>query len=469
MKVCINCGTQVANDAKFCPSCGGSEFQPVQVQPTNQGMPNQAQTQYGQPVQNQGQPVQGQPQYGQTMPNQGQPMQGQPQQYGQQVPNQGHPIQGQPQYGQAMPNQSQPMQGQPQFGQPMQQQSVYGNAAKSVVNSATTKLNEFTGESGAVSINLKDLFSEVGKKHTNAEADEIFIAGTSKTTPDLKNVSETWGRPWLFSRFFMGSLVAFIALYFASTQWQVPTVSAGLVLIGAFAVPVTGLIFFFESNAFKNFSIFETLKVFFIGGVMAIFITLLLSIIIGGNDMSTWSGALTIGIVEEVGKLIIIVYFIRKYVVTHILNGLLIGAAVGAGFAAFETAGYIMTAWTSQATSLAFLGLGADGSDVLGITFARAWTALGTHMVWAAIAGGALIIAKRAAEFKMNQLMNKNFLVFFVIAIGLHTVWDKIAGSWIGMEAYIGLIALIVIAWIAVFTLMNAGLKEIAHMHEGQQ
>ncbi|WP_188109946.1 PrsW family glutamic-type intramembrane protease [Periweissella cryptocerci] len=350
----------------------------------------------------------------------------------------------------------------------MPNQNAYGNAAKSVVNSATSKLNEFTGESGAININLKDLFSEVGKKHTNAEADEVFIAGTSKTTPDLANISENWSRPWLFSRFFMGSLVAFIALFFASTEWQIPTVSAGLILIGAFAVPVTGLIFFFESNAFKNFSIFETLKVFFIGGVMAIFITLLLTIIIGDGDISTWSGALLVGAVEEVGKLIIIVYFVRKYVVTHILNGILIGAAVGAGFAAFETAGYIMTAWTSQATSLAFLGLGTDGSDVLGITFARAWTTLGTHMVWAAIAGGALIIAKRAAEFKMNQLTNKNFLVFFLIAVGLHTVWDKIAGSWIGMDAYIGLIALIVVAWITVFTLMNAGLKEIAHMHEKQ-
>ena len=40
-----------------------------------------------------------------------------------------------------------------------------------------------------------------------------------------------------------------------------------------------------------------------------------------------------IGLVEETGKALIIVYFVNKLKTNKILNGLLIGAAIGAGFA----------------------------------------------------------------------------------------------------------------------------------------
>lgn len=44
-------------------------------------------------------------------------------------------------------------------------------------------INDYIGNSNAVSLNWKDLFSAVGKKHTTEEAEDIFICGTSKTTP----------------------------------------------------------------------------------------------------------------------------------------------------------------------------------------------------------------------------------------------------------------------------------------------
>lgn len=45
------------------------------------------------------------------------------------------------------------------------------------------------------------MFSEVFKPHTKNEADEIFIAGTAKTTPAICDISEEWGKPWLFSQY----------------------------------------------------------------------------------------------------------------------------------------------------------------------------------------------------------------------------------------------------------------------------
>ena len=145
MAFCGNCGTQVGDDADFCPNCGqklkgemeqpAEQAAPVQEQPAEQAAPVQEQpaeqetpvqeqpAEQEAPVQEQpaeqAAPVQGQPQQGQF---QGQPQQGQFQSQPQQGQFQGQPqqgqFQGQPQQGQF---QSQPQQGQFQ-GQPQQGQ-----------------------------------------------------------------------------------------------------------------------------------------------------------------------------------------------------------------------------------------------------------------------------------------------------------------------------------------------------------
>ncbi|WNW15421.1 zinc ribbon domain-containing protein [Lactiplantibacillus plantarum] len=73
------------------------------------------------------------------------------------------------------------------------------NQFKEIYNNATAKLNHYTGEEGAVKVNIVDLFSEVFKHHTKDEAKSIFIAGTETTTPALADVSDEWAKPWLFS------------------------------------------------------------------------------------------------------------------------------------------------------------------------------------------------------------------------------------------------------------------------------
>src|SRR5262249_46213920 len=55
-----------------------------------------------------------------------------------------------------------------------------------------------------------------------------------------------------------------------------------------------------------------------------------------------WLGASQAGIVEETGKLLAVVLVVRNTKYKYMLNGMVFGAAIGAGFAAFETAGYIM-------------------------------------------------------------------------------------------------------------------------------
>ncbi|PRO85317.1 PrsW family intramembrane metalloprotease [Lactiplantibacillus pentosus] len=332
------------------------------------------------------------------------------------------------------------------------------NQIKGFYDSATAKLSHYTGEEGAVKVNIGDLFSEVFKHHTKDEANSIFIAGTKTTTPALADVSDEWAKPWLFSRILLGFLLAFAALLYMADSFDNSNAIPGLIMVGAFAVPFSGLVFFFEANAFKDISLFEIVKVFFIGGIFSLVVTLFLYQFVSFSAANQIFGVLTlkdslaIGLVEELGKVLIVSYFISQLDVRHILDGILIGAAVGAGFAAFETAGYIYNAGTN---------------DLVAVAILRGWSAIGGHLVWAAIAGGAIMIVKRDQPFKFSQLLDTRFLVFFILAVLMHATWDwdvTVLGS-----DYLKLILLIVLAWIVVFVLMNAGLKEISHLKQQAQ
>lgn len=332
------------------------------------------------------------------------------------------------------------------------------NQIKGFYDSATAKLSHYTGEEGAVKVNIGDLFSEVFKHHTKDEANSIFIAGTKTTTPALADVSDEWAKPWLFSRILLGFLLAFAALLYMADSFDNSNAIPGLIMVGAFAVPFSGLVFFFEANAFKDISLFEIVKVFFIGGIFSLVVTLFLYQFVSFSAANQIFGVLTlkdslaIGLVEELGKVLIVSYFISQLDVHHILDGILIGAAVGAGFAAFETAGYIYNAGTN---------------DLVAVAILRGWSAIGGHLVWAAIAGGAIMIVKRDQPFKFSQLLDTRFLVFFILAVLMHATWDwdvTVLGS-----DYLKLILLIVLAWIVVFVLMNAGLKEISHLNQQAQ
>lgn len=68
------------------------------------------------------------------------------------------------------------------------------NEARSLFDNATKSIGRLAGNDESLNLNLKDMFSEVFKPHTKNEADEIFIAGTAKTTPAICDISEEWGK-----------------------------------------------------------------------------------------------------------------------------------------------------------------------------------------------------------------------------------------------------------------------------------
>lgn len=326
-----------------------------------------------------------------------------------------------------------------------------GDQARSAFIRASTRINQYVGEEGSADFHLKNLFSSVFKRHTREEAELVFISGTSLTTPNEQEIPLSWPKPWLFSRVLLVLVITYLILYGCTLLFGNVLTIPGMIAIGSFAAPFALVVFFYELNAPRNISMLRVLQMFFVGGVASIFVTLILYSFIPIGEIGFFS-AIVIGVVEEVGKLIIIAYLIKKTQVKYILNGLLIGAAVGAGFAAFESAGYALN-----------FGLQYGAGVMIDVIFERGWLSIGGHVVWGAIIGAALLLVKRDGPLQRKHLTDRQFLKIFIIPVLLHAVWDMPITLF--PDSRLVQLILIAVAWYLILTMIQAGLRQIAALH----
>lgn len=312
-------------------------------------------------------------------------------------------------------------------------------------------LNEYVGGGqNHVELNWKDLFRDVFKRHSKGEAEEIFACGTKNTTPEVSSISSSWPRPWLYSRVFLGFLIAFIFLRICCEIFGNEKALPGLMFVGSFAVPFSLLVMFMELNVFKNVSFYYVMKTFLIGGCASFLLTLVLyKYILPTDGDMTYGMAFGVGVVEELGKVLIVFFFLKHLTKTRcILVGLLVGACVGAGFAAFETLGYTMDVLVT-----------GSWDDLINIIFLRGLLAPGGHVAWAAIGGAALVIANRQEEISANVFGENKFWRLFIIPIICHFIWDAPI-EW-GQKFCLVQLILCVVIWIFVLLLINMGLAEV--------
>lgn len=328
------------------------------------------------------------------------------------------------------------------------------------VDTFTEKVNVMAGGSGKVDLRLKDLFSGVLKKHSRDESDELFICGTKYTTPEPQDISTEWPKPWLFSRTALLFLATFYLMVLIYTIFHNEYAIPGVIFIGSAAIPISVLVFLFELNAPRNITLFETIKIFAVGGAASLLITQVLYEILPAD--LTVVGAIMIGIIEEVSKLVILAYVIKKNPEkNYILNGMLYGGAVGAGFAVFESAGYALSAYMG----VRLWGLVIVSEDTFDLMmtniYKRAFLSPGGHIAWAAMEGAFIMIVLNGRKFKWSVLFDKKYLTFLLIPIGMHAFWDMPIFNYRIMSVQIKMVALIIVAWIILIVFLHRGLEEI--------
>ncbi len=333
-------------------------------------------------------------------------------------------------------------------GEPQREEAHQSGDLFTSVKNGKKKFDRFIGADENIQIKVSDLFSGIFKSHTKEELDEVLISGTSKTTPAESDISAGWTAPWVFSRVFLVLTATFLALYICVFSFENTISIAGMIFTGSLAMPFALLLFFWEANVPRNMSFFDIMRIFFIGGALSLIVTMLMSEIVGGSGELDFGGAILVGIVEEASKFIICLIYIKKRNTKYIMNGLLIGAAVGTGFAVFESAGYAFIFTITESARA--------GVDVI---FLRAFLSGGGHIVWAAITSAAFVLAKRDKPFSLSYLGNNKFLTLFFIPVALHAVWDMPIDFL--SNIYFVQLMLTALAWIVVLSLLRSGLSQI--------
>ena len=318
---------------------------------------------------------------------------------------------------------------------------------KSAQNIITENLDKITGAKSKSYVTFKDLFKNTFDKHTEEELDEVFTCGTDKTTPKLKDVDPKKASAWVYFKILVFFIIAYIPVRIGYLNYGNLNFLPAMIMLGAFAIPVTILIFFYEINIFRNIPFYKVVKYFLLGGGLSLILAILFFSLNFNTDITTYTGALMVGVIEEVAKAAIVALFLFKSKKSnYILDGLLIGAAVGAGFAAFETAGYILR-----------FGITNGDAAMLNIIKLRGFLAPGGHVAWAAIEGAALMYVKGFDKLDKKHLNDKRFLTICLIPIILHGIWDMP----ISAPYYLIQITLTVIAWLVIIYFINLGLKQV--------
>lgn len=318
---------------------------------------------------------------------------------------------------------------------------------KTASNIITENLDKITGAKSENYVTFKDLFKDTFKKHSEEDLDNVFVCGSSSTTPNVKDVNPKKASAWVYFKIFIFFIIAYIPTRIGYINYGNLNFLPAMIMLGAFAVPVTVLIFFYEINLFRNIPFYKVIKYFILGGALSLILAILFFSLDLNTDISTYSGALMVGLIEEAAKAVIVAFFLFKSKKSnYILNGLLIGAAVGAGFAAFETAGYILR-----------YGLTGGDAAMLQIIKLRGFLAPGGHVAWAAIEGAALMYVKGFEKLDKKHLNDKRFLLICLISVVEHGIWDM------PIEApyYLVPIGLTVAAWLVIIYFINLGLKQI--------
>ena len=282
-------------------------------------------------------------------------------------------------------------------------------------------------------------FSEAFKKHDSDEVEKLLSVGTATTTPKINTNMGRMPNPWIFIRIFFATIGAYLLFLVAWNIYHNIILIPGLLILGSFAVPFSVLILFFELNTPKNISIFKIIQFVIVGGVLSQLISLIL------YDVTSIYNA---GIIEESAKLtavLLLVNYNKKNQYKYILNALLLGAAVGTGFSAFESAGYALKMGIISSTIM------TENIQIRGLLSPF------SHIIWTAIATSAYWMARPYCKSVWTTLISYRFLKIFFLPVLLHFIWNlPFEGPFMIKYILLGFIG-----WFVVIRIVKTGLKEI--------
>ena len=190
------------------------------------------------------------------------------------------------------------------------------------------------------------------------------------------------GHRWRWLLVFFSGFVLWILAVLATGLTRNPNLIPTVIFVGSFLIPATAVIYYLDHLPSPTVSAQRVFIAFLYGGVLGVLAASLLEAWLLQDGPLVYVG---VGLIEEFAKvlaLLLISVGIQRYTAR---DGIVLGAAVGFGFAALESSGYALIAlFTPHGLSLTNLVF----AEVL-----RGILAPVGHGLWTGILGGALFAA----------------------------------------------------------------------------
>lgn len=226
----------------------------------------------------------------------------------------------------------------------------------------------------------------------------------TKVQPPVQVVRHNiWRRVLVTATIFYVLLL--MALLLTSNYNLFPTV----VMVGNFMVPVAYVAFVYERKNLSRLKMPTVSLAFLYGGLVGILAASFLEpFFITALNIGA---ILKIGFIEEFAKILGVLVIARHMRHDSEMDGLILGAASGMGFAALESNGYAFTAFLESNGSI---------SAAVAVTLIRGLFSPLGHGTWTAILASVLFRESRCCNFRINM----NVIGAYLLVSFLHALWN---------------------------------------------
>jgi RsiW-degrading membrane proteinase PrsW (M82 family) len=224
------------------------------------------------------------------------------------------------------------------------------------------------------------------------------------------------GVGWRWLRTLVVGVILFIIAALILVWTGNPNLFPTVIIIGNFLVPVVFVAFLYDHQHISALSLDTVVASFAIGGVLGLLGAAVIESLVLPAPTNPTRGlslgwAFVVGLIEEGCKIAAVMVMARRMQHTSQMDGLLLGGAVGMGFAALESTGYAFTAL--------LISHGHIGAS-LSATVLRGILAPFGHGVWTGILGAVLFRESGPRHFRITMPV---ILTYLFVSL-LHALWD---------------------------------------------
>ncbi len=266
------------------------------------------------------------------------------------------------------------------------------------------------------------------------------------------------GNPHAWWQILLAGIVLFVLGIVILLLTGNPNLIPAVVMVGNFTVPVSFVAFFYQRQHLSRLSLADLGLGFILGGLVGAFAASLIEpIFIARLDFAT---AFLVGLIEEFVKILGVLIVVRGRPHNSELDGLLLGAAAGMGFASLESMGYAFVAFLISHGSL---------SATVGVIMLRGFLSPAGHGTWTAILASVLFRESRPGHFRIDRSV---ILAYLGVSI-LHGLWDGLPGLLAnfvsnGVDILLAEVAIAALSLFILWRLWRQSLRrELANRAEG--